>query len=422
MLALAPDASAAKAGRDLGTARRWSETGAAADPPAVWGLCQGSGSTPYQTCVDLTEPAYRCSCPSRKFPCKHAIGLLLLWSGGGVGAGEPPAWVAQWQAARAQRQQTAAVRAPRPTNPASSAQSQQRRRQRVDAGVTELERWLTDQLRTGIAGASRAGYQHWDAMAGRLVDAQAPGLASAVRRLGSVAGTPDRLLAELGLIWLLVRAYGRLDELPPDLAATVRSRIGFPVATDDVLAGPRVRDDWLVIGVRDEADERLTVRRVWLRGAHTGRPALVLSFAAPGQTIAADLVLGTAVPADLCFYPGRAPLRALVAQRYGEPVRGVRPDGTGIAAALDDYAGALAAEPWLERWPMVLGSAAVARSGRGWRVVGPDGLALGLDPAGGDPWPLVAAAGGAPVTVAGEWSVAGLRALAAWCDGELVRL
>nr|WP_279163542.1 SWIM zinc finger family protein [Rhodococcus erythropolis] len=34
--------------------------------------------------VDLRGPAYKCSCPSRKFPCKHALGLLVEWSEGRV--------------------------------------------------------------------------------------------------------------------------------------------------------------------------------------------------------------------------------------------------------------------------------------------------------------------------------------------------
>jgi len=28
----------------------------------------------------LSEPAFKCSCPSRKFPCKHGLGLLLLYA------------------------------------------------------------------------------------------------------------------------------------------------------------------------------------------------------------------------------------------------------------------------------------------------------------------------------------------------------
>ena len=75
IIALAPDAASAKAGRSLATASKWQNVGQ--DERALWGECQGSGAKPYQTVIDLNEPAFKCSCPSRKFPCKHALGLFL---------------------------------------------------------------------------------------------------------------------------------------------------------------------------------------------------------------------------------------------------------------------------------------------------------------------------------------------------------
>jgi hypothetical protein len=339
----------------------------------------------------------------------------------GVSTAEPPAWVTDWLASRSQRKERGEAATAKTTNPATTAASRARRAKRVDAGIAELERWLTDQVRQGLASASHAGYGHWDTMAARLVDAQAPAVAAAVRRLAGVAGQPDRLLAELGLIWLLVRSYRRIDELPADLAASVRSRIGFPVATDDVLSGPRVRDVWSVVGLREEADERLTVRRVWLRGAATGRPALVLSFAPAGSMLPVDLILGTTVDADLCFYPGAQPLRALVAQRHGEARRLDRLDGSStVVEALAEYAAALAAEPWLDRWPVVLRDVVPVGGDGGWRLRDRTGAAVRLDLAW--PWPLVAAAGGEPCAVSGEWSSAGLRPVAVWADDALVSL
>jgi hypothetical protein len=432
VLALAPDASSQRAARGLATATRWRETGLR--DQTLWGLCQGSGAKPYQTAVDLAEPAYHCSCPSRKFPCKHAVALMLLWSAGSIEAAEPPEWVAGWLAGREERRQRAAARAARSDAGEAVAgkaedadkgpsKAVQRRAERVDAGVEELDRWLGDQVRQGLAAATRAGYAHWDAMAARMVDAQAPALASSVRRLASVAGAPDRLLTELGLLRLLVAGYRGIDRLPPDLAATVRSRVGFPVATDDVLAGPRVRDVWAIVAVSESFDERLTVRRTWLRGTATGRPALVLAFAPPGGSISSDLALGTAVDADLCFYPGAVPLRALVALRHASPVSVTTPPGTvDVAGALASYAAALAAEPWLERWPVMLGAVTVAEAGGRWYLRDGTGEALPIEPGGGPPWRLVAAAGGGPVTVAAEWAPAGLRPLTAWVDGRLVRL
>src|SRR5690606_40732352 len=57
-----------KAADKVGAPAKWSGTGAAHD--AVWGECAGSGGKRYRSCVDVSAPAYRCDCPSRKIPCK----------------------------------------------------------------------------------------------------------------------------------------------------------------------------------------------------------------------------------------------------------------------------------------------------------------------------------------------------------------
>ena len=80
VLALAPDDASRRAARGLARPGRWSELGST--DSLVWGKCQGSAKAPYQVTVDLAEPAFRCSCPSRKLPCKHGVALLLLWAAG----------------------------------------------------------------------------------------------------------------------------------------------------------------------------------------------------------------------------------------------------------------------------------------------------------------------------------------------------
>ena len=64
--ALAPDERALKAGKGQVEPGKGSERGM--KDAAVWGLCQGSGKDPHQTQIDLTGPAFRCSCSSRYFP------------------------------------------------------------------------------------------------------------------------------------------------------------------------------------------------------------------------------------------------------------------------------------------------------------------------------------------------------------------
>ena len=414
MLGLAPDASSAKAAGGVAKPGKWG--GAGCDGEAVWGECQGSGTSVYRTCADLTEPAFRCTCPSRKFPCKHALGLLLLWADAAVDAGPRPGWAAEWIEERRERAGKAAQRRAATAVRARDPKTAERRERRVDDGLAELDQWLRDQVAHGLAQAEKAPYRVWDDAARRLVDAQAGALAGQVRGLAAIPrrpGWPERLLAEYALLRLLVRAHQRRDALPAGLRDTVRSRVGFTVPQEDVLSGgERVRDAWWVIGSRDTAQESLTTRRVWLRGRRTGRPALVLSFAAPGTSLDASLPVGTEIDAELAFYPGAQPLRALVAERHGAAEPGT-PAGTSVRGFLDEHAAALARDPWLDRWPVALADVRLARAeGGDLFVVDAAGDALPLRPA--EPWRLLALSGGGEVTVSGEWGPRGLRPLAAW--------
>ena len=62
VLAMAPDEASVKAARGLASPGKWQTLGF--DDAAAWGLCQGSGSKPYQVRVDFSGPACSCSCPS----------------------------------------------------------------------------------------------------------------------------------------------------------------------------------------------------------------------------------------------------------------------------------------------------------------------------------------------------------------------
>ncbi|MEV4757362.1 DUF5691 domain-containing protein [Micromonospora sp. NPDC049559] len=422
VLALAPDAGSAKGARGVSAATSWSATGI--DEDLLWGLCKGSGQHPYRACVDLTGPAYHCSCPSRKFPCKHALGLLLRWSSGEVEVATAPDWAAEWRRARAARAARSVARraGSAPVDEAAARRRAGQRADRVGAGLAELDRWLLDQVEQGLGEAERAGRAPFETMAARMVDAQAPGVAGTLRRLGDLAGVgsnwADRLLGELALLRLLVAGYSRLGELPEPLAATVRARIGLPVPTEEVLATPPLRDRWQVLGRYDVVDERLTTRRTWLRGATTGRAALLLSYAVPGQAFPADAPPGTVLDADLCWYPGSYPLRALVARRHGPAEPLVAPAGAApVRDALAAWSAALAADPWCDSLALLLADALPTMDGH---LVDRAGDALPLAPGHDEPWWLIAAAGGNPVTVAAEYGPAGLRPLAAWPDGRYV--
>lgn len=443
VLALAPDDASRRAGNKLGAAGPWSGAGSSGSG-AVWGLCKGSGSKPYQTVVDTTGPAYKCSCPSRKFPCKHALGLLLLWAADADAApvSTTPDWAAEWLEGRRQRatdkeQSDAGAGQPAKTaDPEAARRRAERRAGRITAGATELEQRLTDLLRGGLAAAEQRGYGLWEETAARMVDAQAPGLAGRVRELGAIPGSgpgwPVRLLEECALLHLLDRGWLRRAELPEGLAATVRSRVGLPGSPD----GPPLRDSWLVLAQYDTADSRLTTRRIWLHGAESGEIRLLLSYGAAGRAPELMLPVGLALEAELSAYPGAGRLRSALGEQFAPPApTAVRPRGLTPSRAAARYGEALLDDPWLDSYPMTLERVIPTPmhdpeddNSSIWQLADADGdLALPLAPSFTSRpglWRLAALSGGAPVTVFGECGHRGFTPLTAWPEqaGEAVAL
>lgn len=433
VLALAPDSSSASAGRGLAAPKKWVSLGASEG--ALWGECQGSGSKPYQTAVELGTPSFHCSCPSRKFPCKHGLGLMLLWAGqpGALGVGEPPAWVASWLEGRAKRAEVKAAKeeakkekAERGESPGDAEARRKReeaRGRKVSAGLEELDLWLSDLVREGIATAQGRPHSYWDERARRLIDAQAPGAARMVREIGELSltreGWQDAMLERLGQLHLLAEAYRRLETLPTEVQEDVRATVGISVALDAVRAGPGVRDHWLVVGRRVELEDGLRVRRVWLVGRETERPALVLDFAHASQPMDAGLPPGVGFDGELAFFPGSAPLRAVLKCQEGElapipAMRGFR----SIRESLARFAETLAKNPWTMRSPMVLEGVRLIRRGEGWKLRDEEGTTLAVSHAFKRGWELLAATGHEPFTVAGEWDAETFLPLSAWHAGR----
>lgn len=461
--ALAPDEASRAAGGKLARSGRWPETGAGGG--AVWGVCEGSGSTPYRVVVDLNGPAFQCSCPSRKFPCKHALGLLLRWAAADSGEGDrsaggtaasgppPPPWAAEWLAARRERPRgpteeagagSPATGAPSraPADPEAARRRAERRLQRIGAGVTELERRLEDLLHSGLTatghtggapsptgadGAAGGGRDSWHETAARMVDAQAPGLASRVRELGSLAASgadwPSRLLAECALLHLLDQGFLGIERLPAALAATIRTHVGLTTEAADVRSGPdtvTIRDRWLVLAQQDAEEGTLTTRRIFLRGERTGRMALHLSYGGAHRPLDVTLPPGLLLDADLAYYPGARPLRVALGERHSPATPGPIPPGCGIDAALAAYGHALRDDPWLDAWPVVLTEVIPIPGGAGgdWQLADADGeSALPVDPrflGRSALWQLAAISGGRPVTVFGECGHRGFLPLTVW--------
>lgn len=411
ILAMAPDAGSAKSGRELAVPRKWVSLGS--NNSAAWGECQGSGSLPYQTRIDLEDVAFKCSCPSRKFPCKHSLGLflMLVQQADALTEKEPPAWVTEWLSSRhsrAEKKVKNEEEGEKPVDAVAQAKRQEQRKVKVAAGITELDRFLQDTVRQGLATLQNKPYKFWGDVAARLVDAQASGLARLIKDCAGISATgegwQERLLAKLGMIYLLVEAHSRLDQLPAHLKDEVNTLIGYSISQDELLKRDGVRDVWQVVGQRVEQEDRLRVQRTWLQGTNSQSWALVLSFAHGTAPLDNSLELGTAVDAELVFAPSASPLRALVKAKFDQVNQLGDFNARTVLGAIEQYSEALARSPWTERFPMALKQVVLIHGGDGnWSVRDQENRALPLKAQPTTIWQILSVSGGHPITLFGEW-------------------
>jgi hypothetical protein len=406
--ALAPDQSSLTAARKLLKASSWPTL--AEGDGLVWGECQGSGATPYRVVAHEADAGYKCTCPSRKFPCKHSLALMWLRADkpAAFAPSAVPDWVKDWLARR-RGGSTGAGEAdvdgeepkPRPSIRLSEAPeggessdpkaaqraTAARERNRLDreaavlAGLDDLDVWLSDQVQSGMANFVAQTAHACRTIAQRLVDAKASGLAGRLEalptRLFTLSGParPAAAICELGQIHLITQAYRRAVELPELLAADARQAVGWPVTREALLGDHealRAGGRWRVFAVISEAQaDRLRRIETWLwregDGDELPQCAVVIDFV-PLSTggSAAGYLVGDEIEAELCFYRSTIQLRAQIAtlRRGAEQSRESLPlPNQRLSAAYANYERALAQLPWLGTMPLAFRSAGVRRQG-----------------------------------------------------------
>jgi len=420
--ALAPDQASLGAARKLLKANGW-PTLAYDGAALVWGECQGSGATPYRVVISELDAGYKCTCPSRKFPCKHSLALMWMRAEGTVSFAQAPTpeWVKDWLVRRRGPSATAAAAPERPASAsmdalpdeaadgtadakaeARSAALRERNRQEREAlilaGLDELDLWLSDQIDTGLAGFAAHAHASCRVMSQRLVDAKAPGLAA---RLVNVpprlfaapeAQRPTLAIQDLGVLHLLAEAYRRQETLSAALRLDVRQAVGWSL-TREALAGDetaeRASGAWRVVACQSEIQpDRLRRLETWLRREDDGegeqRFAVLIDFVpVAGGPTSSGYAIGDRFTADLAFYPSPVPLRAMIVQQQSGAIAEPKPlalSAHRLEAAFAGYHAALAARPWLETFPLAFAGARVRRSGEALYLCDDGGtLALPLD-------------------------------------------
>lgn len=436
ILTLAPDPGTAQRAKSVAHAQRWLSL--EGNGRAIWGKL-GDPTDPYLTIVDFKGPAFRCSCPVRRLPCKHGIGLLLLFSKNNDAfrvVDEVPDWAASWLKSRDAKLGNAA--SPLPEAPARSSEAalalaakrqetREKRMFQMAAGLAELENWIFDLFRQGLATLSGQADAYWNDLATRMVDAKLGTLARRIRQLPGLMALPDwpdKVLSELGDIYLLLKAFQRLDQLPEPLQDDLLGLIGVNQKKEEILASPGLSDRWLVVGQTESAeDNNLLTRRTWLVGEHSGRFALLLDFAWGGQGYDSHWRLGSVVRGELVFYASAFPLRALFKRiELSDPSFDLRSGDPSLAVFAKKLAMSLAANPWISHFPAFLQEVVPAFYRNDFVLVDREGKLLPLqvdEPLG---WKIVAIGSGSPIGVFGTWSNGRFEPLGTWSEGHFLPL
>lgn len=422
ILALAPDNTFLKEAIDLATLPKWQEIGI--NDKVVWGKYHGSEKQPCQTQIDLEEIAFQCTCATDKFPCQHSLALylLLVKNSDIFSHNHPPDWVQDWIEYRRHKQ---AKKAESETivDPVAQAKRAAKREDNVIAGVEELDYWLRDLVRGGLAKLSQQDKSIWETTAARMVDNQARLLARQIRIMSNINPTDidytEELLKRLGMLHLLLEGFKHRTTLSPDNEADILTRIDWEF-DKQISNGISLQDRWVVLGERMEeikGEKDLLEASTWLWGWESKRFALILQSTHISKPLKRSIFTGTYFEGELVFFKSGYPLRAIIKQRHSlvTPISYIPGENT-INAALFKYTKALSSQPWIERFPLSLQAIIPQQYKNSWALRDSNSNILPITPKFDQGWQLLAISGGHPINVFGEWNGDYFLPLSAWAE------
>ena len=317
IIGLAANANAVKAANKLTIPSKWNVLGA--NEKAIWGEIQGSGKSSYYVQVDRQDIAYKCSCPSRQFPCKHGIALLLLTNRAGDAFNETtaPDWVTEWIDKRNQKSEAKPVKT---TTKKSTSKAPEKRLKSVQQGAQDIEQWLNDIARVGILQLPNIPKSEFDQIAARMVDAKATGLAHFIRQLQQLNFTnslkwQQEAVRITSKLYLLLQTFKQFNKLDTPWQATIKPLLGWsqsPKALLENKAALSVTDEWLILGKQTEQNDKITTIRHWLIGQNTQHTALILQFNSPYQPNTEIIPDGKSFEGTVRFFESTLPQRGLI--------------------------------------------------------------------------------------------------------------
>jgi hypothetical protein len=332
ILQLAPDEPSIKAGKNLSAPANWSVV--AFNERVLWGEIKGSGSKPYLTQIDLQNIAFKCSCPSRKFPCKHGLGLMLLSHNSPrsiLSGKEEPSWVSDWmdkRVAKSVKSESDEV-IEQVVDEKGREKREVDRLKAVEAGINELDLVLNDLVRHGLMHLNGLTDDFFSNLSKRMVDAKATGLANRIEALNewkyaiSQKEIQNRFVQQLAELNFMVRSFQNRQNLDEIALESLKVSMGWNQSSKSLIddrAFETVKDQWLIAGQQLRERENMKIQTTYLLGKNTEKKAQLLQFSVNNQAMQWMLPVEKELEAGLVFFPHLIPFRAAIRVQNGTKV------------------------------------------------------------------------------------------------------
>ncbi len=293
----------------------------------------------------------------------------------------------------------------------------EKRLQQMAKGLEELELWLHDVIREGTAIYLEKPQGYWSEWSAQLTNAKMGNLAKKVKGLQHLVGKEnanEQMLAALGEIYLLVQGFFYIHELNDGFQQELLQQIGVNIKKQTLLEQKGTKDIWRVLGIYEGIEEKLVYRRTWLFGQQTQQYALLIDFAWGNEPFEYNWMVNETIEATVVYYPTQYAQRALMKEfvKVSEQIPWL--GHTNVQSSLEDYAKALAANPWLSVFPIVFQKVVpIMRESQLYLLDAHKAMIPCWVETITVAWQIVAMSANAPIEVFGEWDGQSLTPLGA---------
>jgi hypothetical protein len=413
----------------IGTSTNFSMRGTCAG--VFWGLMQGLESE-YQVVFVPETQQMRCSCWIFPKPCVHSLALAFLFEQESDKVFEiqknAPEWTETLLSGKAfsiSKKQNNEVQ-----NALTREKKYLERIEKTFNGFDDLEQWLLDTMKRGLATTISENPTFYEDIAARMADNSMTGISRFLRLLKNIPTNDplwaDKTLRILGEMALSVRAFRNREKLPETLIADLQVYIGINAKKEEALQGNDiVKDTWAVLGVNEvQVEDKLKGRYTWLLGASSGRFALLLEYVYGGIEFSAPFQSGSIFMAEFAFYSSAMPIRAILKNEPKFLTKRIEklPGFATFDALGKAYSQMLGKQPWIRTSPFILENVKPLFLDEKFFLEDSFKKIMPLECINSVGWKLIALSCDFHITVFGEWNGQAFLPISAVADGRFVEL